>query len=272
MPQLHEADPNNPDGLGDLAPIGEGNLNGGNGEGGEADLPAPYLRDLSEDDVYERLGRVNEFQPQMSAMESRLNGGVNDLGSRLSAYEKGLPTQPAFDIEKLTAGLEAYDPALAKVLGPLLQDALKVNSLDETTLRPHLDPMQEKMRQYVGEQLVMSAYSPEAIGEIIPAVKDGRFMPEGQRQKDFADWYGQQGYEIQQSLLSFGAPYINTLRKFEKWEGGRNKQRTDASVSKQGQLENGQAPSGQYRKPAQPKKLSDEEAFLAGFNEISEQG
>jgi hypothetical protein len=272
MPQLHEADPNNPDGLGDLAPIGEGDLNGGEGGAGEGDLPAPYLRDMSEDDVYDRLTRMNDIAPNMSAMESRLNGGVNDVASRLSAYEKGLPTQASFDGEKLIKGLEAYDPKLAEVLGPLLQDAFKVNALDETTLRPHLDPMQEQMRQYVGEQLVMSAYSPEAIGEMIPKVQDGRFMPEGQRQKDFADWYGQQGYETQQSLLSFGAPYINTLRKFEKWEGGRNKQRTDASVSKQGQLENGQAPSGQYRKPAQPKKLSDEEAFLAGFNEISEQG
>jgi len=241
---------------------------------GDGDLPEPpaaYLRDLSEDDVYERLGRVNEFQPQMTAMESRLNGGVGDVAARMSAYEKGLPTQASFDVEKLTAGLEAYDPALAKVLGPLMQEAFKTNALDETTLRPHLDPMQDSMRQYVGEQLVMSAYSPEAIAEIIPAVKDGRFEPEGQRQKDFADWYGQQGYESQQALLSFGAPYINALRKFEKWETDRNTQRADASASKQGQLETGQVPAGQHRKPAQAtKKLSDEDAFLAGFNEIAQ--
>lgn len=250
-------------------------LSGGEGDGegdGDGEIIPPYLRDLSEDDVYERLGRVNEFQPQMTAMESRLNGGVNGLSSRLDAYEKGLPTQAAFDGEKLIKGLEAYDPKLAEVLGPLLQDAFQVNSLDENTLRPHLDPMQDAMRQYVGEQLVMSAYSPEAIAEIIPAVKDGRFMPEGQRQKDFADWYGQQGYESQQALLSFGAPYINALRKFEKWETDRNTQRADASVLKQGQLEGGQVPSGQNRKPAQPKKLSNEEAFSAGFNEVAEQG
>ena len=255
-----EFDPN----LGDLNE-GEGD----DGDGGE-EAPATYLRDLTEDEVYDRLGRVPEFQPQLTAMESRLNGGVNDLASRLAAYEKGLPTQAAFDSEKLIKGLEAYDPKLAEVLGPLLQDALQVNSLDENTLRPHLDPMQDAMRQYVGEQLVMSAYSPEAIAEIIPAVKDGRFVPEGQRQKDFADWYGQQGYESQQALLSFGAPYINALRRFEKWEADRNKQRADASASKQGQLETGQVPSGQNRKPAQPKKLSNEEAFLAGFNEIAQ--
>lgn len=238
---------------------------------GDDDPPAPYLRDLSEDDVYERLGRVNEFQPQLTAMESRLNGGVNDIAARLSTYEKGLPTQAAFDSEKIIKGLEAYDPKLAEVLVPLLQEAFQVNSLDETTLRPHLDPMQDKMRQYVGEQLVMSVYSPEAIAEIIPAVKDGRFMPEGQRQKDFADWYGQQGYESQQALLSFGAPYINTLRKFEKWETERNTQRAAAATSKQDQLENGQLPSGHQRKPAQAGKLTDEQAFAAGFKEIAEE-
>jgi hypothetical protein len=139
------------------------------GEEGEGEV-IPYLRDLTEDDVYERLGRVNEFQPQLSAMESRLNGGVNDIASRLDAYEKGLPTQAAFDGEKLIKGLEAYDPRLAEVLVPLLQEAFQVSSLNENTLRPHLDPMQDSMRQYIGEQLVMSAYSPEAIAEIIPAV------------------------------------------------------------------------------------------------------
>ena len=242
---------------------------GAGDEGNEGDPPATYLRDLTEDDVYERLTRVNEFQPMMTAMESRLNGGVSDIAARLSAYEKGLPTQAAFDSEKLIKGLEAYDPKLAEVLVPLLQDAFQVNSLDENALRPHLDPMKDSMRQYVGEQIVMSAYSPEAIAEIIPAVKDGRFVPEGQRQKDFTDWYGQQGYESQQALLSFGAPYINALRKFEKWETDRNKQRADASVSKQDQLESGQVPSGQHRKPAQATKLSDADAFVAGFNEIS---
>ena len=121
------------------------------GEGGEGDEITPlYLRDLSEDDVYDRLTRVNEFQPQMTALESRLNGGVSDIAARLSTYEKGLPTQAAFDSEKLIKGLEAYDPKLAEVLGPLLQEAFQVNALDETTLRPHLAPMQDEIRNDVG--------------------------------------------------------------------------------------------------------------------------
>lgn len=237
------------------------------GEGDDPPAPEMYLRDFTEDDVYGRLSQVSEFPNQLGAVESRMNGGVNALSDRMSAYEKGLPTQGAFDADKLTKGLEEYDPALAKVLGPLLQDAFKVNALDETSLRPHLDPMQDQMRKYIGEQLVQSAYSPEAISEIIPQVVDGKFAPEGQRQKDFADWYGQQGYETQQSLLSFGVPYINALRKFEKWEKDRNVQKATAATTAQERLKNGQVPASQHRKPAQQQKLSDTAAFEAGFDE-----
>ena len=238
----------------------------GEGEGEDEVIP-PYLRDLTEDDVYDRLSRVNEFPNQLGAVESRLNGGVNSLAERMAAYEKSLLTQGSFDVDKLTKGLADYDPKLAEVLGPLLQDAFKVSALDETSLRPHLDPIQKRMQEYVGEQLVRSAYSPEAISEIIPQVVDGRFVPEGQRQKDFAEWYGQQGYETQQSLLSFGAPYINALRKFEKWEKERVEKKAATAVTTQERLNKGQVPVSRHGKPAQSKKLSDTDAFLAGFEE-----
>lgn len=237
-------------------------------EGGEGDSPVPYLRDLTEDDVYDRLSRVNDIHERLPSLESRLNGGVSELSQRLAAFEKGLPTQAAFDADALTKGLEAYDPKLAEVLVPLLQEAFKVSALDENTLRPHLDPIQESMRDYVGQQLVMSAYSPEALEEIIPQVKDGKFMPEGQRQKDFVDWYQRQGYDTQQALLSFGAPYVNALRKFEQWEKERTSSRAAAAATKEGQLQRGQVPAGQHRTVPGQKKLSDEEAFLAGFNEV----
>ena len=264
-PENIDLDPNDPN---DPNPDLDTLLPGEGGEGDDDDpAPSPFLRDLTEDDVYERLSRVNELPTQLSAIESRVSGGVNSLAERLAAYEKGLPTQAAFDVDKLTKGLEDYDPKLAEVLGPLLQDAFKVNALDETTLRPHLDPIQEQLKNYVGEQLVMSAYSPEAIAEIIPPVVDGRFMPEGQRQKDFAEWYGQQGYDTQQALLSFGAPYVNALRKFEKWEKDRNGRKAAAAGSAQDRLDKGRVPASQHRKPAQPKKQTAEDAFEAGFEE-----
>lgn len=251
---------------------GNPNLEGGSGGGGEGEElpPQTYLRDLTEDDVYDRLSRVTEFQPQLSALESRLNGGVNSLTERLASIEKGLPTQAAFDTEKVIKGLEAYDPKLAEVLGPLLQDAFKVNPLDENTLRPHLEPIQQQLQETFGRELVMSVYSPETLSEIIPEVKDGRFMPEGQRQKDFADWYAQQGYETQQALLRFGAPYVNALRKFERWEKDRNTSRAAAAATKEGQLQKGQVPAGQHRTQPPQKKLTPDEEFAAGFNEIAE--
>ena len=235
-------------------------------EGGEEEIP-PYLRDLTEDDVYDRLTQVSDFPGQLNGLESRFNGGVNDLTQRIANMEKATPTQTSFDVDKLTKGLEAYDPKLAEVLVPLLQDAFKVSAIDENTLRPFLDDVSSKMNSSMGEQLVMSAYSPETLAEIIPPVQDGKFTPEGQRHKDFISWYSQQGYQTQQSLLSFGAPYINSLRSFERWEQKKNKGRATTAQGKTDRLVNGQMPTSQHRKTPQPKEASLDEALASGFNE-----
>lgn len=263
--------------------IQDGNLDGllngeGEGEGefenpdlpgegeGEGEVP-PYLRDLSEDEVYDRLNRVNEIPDQFNGLESRLSGSLGDLTQRLSAMEKGIPTQAAFDADKLTSGLEAYDPQLAKILVPLLKDAFQVSAMDENTLRPYFDEAQGQNKQWMGEQIVMSAYAPETLGEIIPPVQDGKFMPEGQRHKDFINWYTQQGYQTQQSLLTFGAPYVNSLRSFERWEKTKNEGRANSSKNKTTRLANGQMPTSQHRKTPQAKPASLDAEFAAGFNE-----
>lgn len=257
-------------------------LNGGidpNAPGGEAAAGADegtsnyYLGEFTEEDVLGRLTRMGELPETLRAIEDRFGGSSRELGGRLEKLEKGLPTQAAFDTSVLSAGLAEYDPKLAEVLGPLLEKAFKVTALGEDTLRPHLDPMQNSLREYMGEQLVMSAYSPEALAEIIPPVEEGRFAPQGQRHKDFVEWYGQQGYSTQQSLLSFGAPYIHALRKFEGWEQKRNKDRSAAADGKAGRLKGGEPPRGGNRRPVrQSQVLSDEEAFLAGFNEVKKPG
>lgn len=261
----------NPEDLNDLLNNGEGEEeiqldDEGNPITGEEEI-SPYLRDLTEDDVYDRLTQVNDFPSQLNGLESRLNGGVNDLVQRIANMEKAAPTQTSFDTDKLTKGLEAYDPKLAEVLVPLLQEAFKVSALDETTLRPYLDDVSTKINSNMGEQLVMSAYSPETLAEIIPPVQDGKFMPEGQRHKDFIGWYSQQGYQTQQSLLSFGAPYINALRSFERWEQKQNEKRANTSQNKTNRLANGQMPTSQHRKTPQPKQASLDEALASGFDE-----
>lgn len=265
-----------PDDLEDLNPDnpaegGEGG-EGGAGEEGGASEPSYFLGELTEEDALERLTRMGELPDTLRALEDRFGGTGNELKTRLEQLEKGLPTQAVLDSEVLSAGLAEYDPKLAEVLGPLLEKALKITALGEETLRPHLDPVQNSLREYMGEQLVMSAYSPEALAEIIPPVEEGRFVPKGQRHKDFVEWFGKQGYETQQSLLSFGAPYIHSLRKFERWEETRNKERTAAADNKAGRLKGGEPPRSAGRRSSAPKEPTSEEAFLAGFNEVRKPG
>ena len=253
--------------------IGNVDLDNGDGDLGTEptepadEVPAPYLRDLSEDDVYSRLQNIHNMPSQLTGMESRFNGGLGDLTNRISTMEKATPTQANFDFEGLTKGLEAYDPKLAEVLVPLLQDAFKVQALDENTLRPYMDSMRTEMQDWSGEQIVMSAYSPETLAEIIPPVQDGKFMAEGQRHKDFTGWYAQQGYQTQQALLTFGAPYVNALCSFERWEQNQNSARVSKSKQKTDQLVKGQVPTSQHRKTPGAKRISDDEAFESGFNE-----
>jgi len=261
-----------------IAPGDPGNLDDPNlidpnnpeppGDPGDPPEPAPFIRDFDEETAYGILSRARELPDNLTAMENRVQGGLGDLTRRFDEYQKGLPTQSSFDAEKIQKGLEAYDPKLAEVLGPLLQDAFKTSALDEATLSPHLSPMKTEMQDWMGQQLVLSAYSPEALADIVPPVKDGRFEPQGERHKDFISWYTKQGYQTQQALLSFGAPYVQALRQFEKWEAKTNEDRA-ANAGKQTQrLQNGQVPSSRKNLPPKPKPLTPDEAMQAGFDEV----
>jgi hypothetical protein len=230
------------------------------------------LRDLTEDDVYSRLQRVSEFPEYINGIESRFNGNFSQLQERLTGLEKSLGSQTSFDASKLKKVLEDYDPKLAEVLVPALIEAIKVSPLDEATLRPHLDPISSKLTESFGQQLVLSVYPPEALEEIIPPVKNGKFAPEGQRHKDFIEWYSQQGYQTQQSLLSFGAPYVNALRKFEAWEQSRKQEKTRNASGKSSRLAQGQVPTSQSRRTKDAGMQSAEDAFLAAFEEVASEG
>ena len=240
-------------------------------EEGEQEV-STYLRDLTEDDVYSRLQRVSEFPEYINGIESRFNGNFSQLQERLTGLEKSLGSQTSFDASKLKKVLEDYDPKLAEVLVPALIEAIKVSPLDEATLRPHLDPISSKLTESFGQQLVLSVYPPEALEEIIPPVKNGKFAPEGQRHKDFIEWYSQQGYQTQQSLLSFGAPYVNALRKFEAWEQSRKQEKTRNASGKSSRLAQGQVPTSQSRRTKDAGMQSAEDAFLAAFEEVASEG
>jgi len=244
-------------------------------EGGEGEVStevSPYLRDLTEDEVYSRLQRVHEFPEHLNGLESRFNGNVSQLQERLDGLQKSLGSRTSFNSDKLKKVLEDYDPKLAEVLVPALMEAIQVSPLDETTLQPYLEPLQSKMSEAFGQQLVLSVYPPETLGEIIPPVKNGKFAPEGQRHKDFVDWYSQQGYQTQQALLAFGAPYVNALRKFEAWEQSRKQDKVKAASDKSSRLAQGQVPASQSRRAKDAGVQSPQDAFLAAFNEVALEG
>lgn len=232
----------------------------------------PFLRDLTEDDVYSRLQRVSEFPEYINGIESRFNGNMTQLQERLVGLEKSLGSRTSFDASELKKVLEDYDPKLAEVLVPALTKAIQVSPLDETALRPYLDSVSNGLSEAFGKQLVLSAYAPETLEGIIPPVKDGKFAPEGQRHKDFIEWYSQQGYQTQQALLSFGAPYVNALRNFEAWEQRKKQEKTRNASGKSSRLAQGQIPNSQSRRTRDAGAQSPEDAFLAAFEEVASEG
>ena len=241
-------------------------------DGSGAEEVTPFLRDLSEDDVYSRLQRVSDFPEHISGVESRFNGNLSQLQERLLGLEKSLGSRTSFNSDKLKKVLEDYDPKLAEILIPALSEAIQTSPLDEAALRPYLDPALSKLTEAYGQQLVLSVYPPESLEEIIPPVQNGKFAPEGQRHKDFIEWYSQQGYQTQQSLLSFGAPYVNALRKFEAWEQGRKQEKTRSASDKTSRLAQGQVPTSQSRRTRDAGAQSSQDAFLAAFEEVASEG
>jgi len=231
-----------------------------------------YLRDLTEDDVYSRLQQANNFPDHLTGLESRFNGSFSQMQERLAGLEKSLGKQTSFDFSKVQKVLTDYDPKLAEILVPALAEAIKVSPLDEAVFRPHLDSISNKLTESFGQQLVLSIYSPEVLEQIIPPVKNGKFAPEGQRHKDFVDWYSQQGYQTQQALLNFGAPYVNALRKFEEWEQSRKQEKTRSAGNKSSRLAQGQVPTSQSRHTNTAGPQSAEDSFLAAFEEVYKEG
>lgn len=231
-----------------------------------------YLRDLTEDDVYSRLQQAKNLPDHLTGLESRFNGNFSQMQERLAGLEKSLGAQTSFDFSKVQKVLTDYDPKLAEILVPALTEAIKVSPLDETVFRPHLDSISNKLTETFGQQLVLSIYSPETLEQIIPPVKNGKFAPEGQRHKDFVDWYSQQGYQTQQALLNFGAPYVNALRKFEEWEQSRKQEKARSAGNKSSRLAQGQVPTSQSRHTNTAGPQSAEDSFLAAFEEVYKEG
>lgn len=234
-----------------------------------SDEPSTYLRDLTEDDVYNTLTASRDFPDRISAVRDQLFGRLGPIVDRQTALEKSLGQRVTFDVDALTSALAEYDNGdLAKILGPALQQALNVNQLDETAIQPFINPAVESMRADMGRELVLSAYTPERLSAIIPdADQNGQFSPQGQLQKDFVDWYAQQGYETQNALSTFSAKYVHAMRAFEDWAQQKGEERVKAEAAKAKRMNGGRSPSAQGRADKTPGLRTKSDGFYSVFKD-----
>jgi hypothetical protein len=195
-------------------------------------------------------------------------GRMGPLAERLQGLEKSLASRVTINTDALD-GLAEYDDKLAEHLKKVLPDALNVNAIDESTLRPFLEPLRNELVQAFREELVRSHFPGDRIAQIVPQVKDDNWDPQGEEQQDFVDWLQGQGYQTQEALSSFGPEYIHAMNSFIKWREGKIKEREEAAQKKTGRLAGGTQPSAQGRKPAASKDALTTEAdgFLSIFKD-----
>lgn len=231
--------------------------------------PVNFIRDLAEEDVYNRLSDVKEFPNRLSALESRLAGRFGPVMERLQGLEKERGTQAAVNLEAL-APLKEYDENLYSVLEKILPDLIKVQQLDDAAMRPYLDPVHDKFQGELGESIALAFFSPEEIGEIVPDVDDnGIFAPKTDLQRSFVDWFSQQGYQTQEAMSRLGPGWVRAMKSFKEWDGSKRKERETAAAKDKERLAGGASPSSQGRRaPVNKGPQSEEEAAQMGFDEV----
>lgn len=238
----------------------------GEGEGGE-ETPPGFLKDWSEDDVYQRLQDAGEMPDRLNALESRLFGSQGPIKERMDELSKALGNRVSVNTEALKK-LEDYDPKLKEALEEILPDLLNVTPIDETVLEPYLSPVQAQMQEQFGAELVKSFYSVEDINSIVPpADENGNFTPNGQRHQDFVNWYSKQGYEMRQALTKLGSPYVQALRKFEKWEGDQIKEREKKASDVANKMNGGRQPQSRGKRSSVPRLETQSDGFYSVFKE-----
>lgn len=257
------------DGLGSQDGMGVDGVSGDDAEAGAegGDEIQPYLRDLSEDDVYGRLQEVKDFPNRMRTMESRIFGSMGPLNERLQKLEQSLGTRASVNTDALKP-LEGYDKALYEQLMQVLPQAVQVQSLDEAALQPFLAPLQKRMMQEFREMLAQAFYDPDDVDGMIPVTKDGVFDPQNDRQKAFADWYSRQDFNTQQSLNELGPGWVRALRRFEAWEKEQEAKKQQKAAAGETRLAGGARPNTAGRRKMATGPQTAEEAFTAGFDEV----
>ena len=211
-----------------------------------------YLRDLSEDDVYNTLVQSRNLPDKITAAHDRMMGKAGELEAKLKKLEEAysqVNTQAVFDPEPIRKVLEAYDPGLAKSgLAEALAEAIKVTPLSEDVLSPYFDKQLGPIKEQVGDtpfgaQLVLSHYSKDDLNSIVPPADEaGNLAPQSQRHKDFISWYQLQPHQTHVALERFGPEYVHALRQFEKWESAQKQDKSKSSGKRTQRLAGGAMP------------------------------
>lgn len=239
------------------------------GEGGEAEAPAPWIKDLTEDQAYKALVQAQNFPDRFEAYRGETAKTISQLQQQVQKMQ-GSPTEPSIDVDKIKQVLEKYDPGLASSgLAEVLAEAIKFTPVSQETLNPLLQPLQQQLGDLpIGNQIVLSHYDADDVKAIVPPMTDdGTPQPQTQRHKDFLEWFELQPHTTQSSLSTFGPGYVRALKKFESWEQGRTQDRSKVAGERSSRLAGGTQPSANRTRGQATTKTPDD-LFLEGFNEV----
>lgn len=249
-------------------------------DGGETpvvdEIPAPFIGDLDEASVLERLRTAGELPDRLSAMEGRVNEQVGPLLSRLEEIQKGLGQRVAFEpkFEKLAQALDGYDPKLKELLLPALMDDLKgslnINQLDGSALEPHVSPMMQQALQQREEALTETLLGmlPFGLDDVVARDEQGKVLdPKTDIQRDFKAWWELQDGRTRESLKGYNVGLFGALQRFSKWREKRMQEKGEQAGAKVTRLAAGQQPSAAGRR-AQPAEPKPEAAFDDGFMRV----
>ena len=246
-----------------------GSSGGDVAEGGEQSPPY-FLKDMTEDDLYDR---IKGFPDHLSALESRFGESLSPLNARIEEIQKNLGARQSFTpkLEKLTKVLEEYDPNLAKAFMPALEESLResitASPLDGAVLEPHLTPYLSQLQEKFNQDLtlgLLDAYNID-VTSIIPPVEGGKWNPQSQTHKDFIEWYSLQDMKVRDALAQSGAGFAQALNRFQKWNAGKLKEREQHAGKSVARLNAGQQPSAAGKTSSRRSLESEEDGFNYAF-------
>jgi hypothetical protein len=254
----------------------------GEGEGGESEASSPFLGDLSEQDVLERLGLVNDLPGQVRGVEERLTGALTPLQQQLQELQAARAQQPAFSpkLDAVNAVLKEYDPTLAEKLGPALaqalQDSFSYSPLDGDALRPHIEPMLGELRSQFETEHAITVLDSLGFDPDSVVNREDVNQPATDLQKDFLKWYGALDVPTRRALAPGEGEdkgpisplaYARAMQKFAKWRGKQIQDKGEEAGNAARRLAGASSISSQSRSEPRRGPRTEADGFYSVFKE-----